>query len=746
MSRQFTTPIRWAVTLLCVIGLSTAASAIVVPEPVPDRGPLLSEPMRRGGLVRHDTAATPGAPKTIDGDASDWVGESSRIGGTSRFDRGEHVYADFIHDAWGADDGTDAERLALTGALAEAEARTTRVDGLFQALGAQFGAPDPAGADEAYGDALANDVADIAEVRWATTTDDSVDVLVPITNLTDPAALGVLLLLDTDPDATHDGGATVDVAGLRTVGFDHAVLLTNGAASLTDLATGASVAVDGATSVVNADGWTNVLEARLPRAVVAPDGSLRVAVVSGRWDGTGLVPANVAYRDAEPVAGMYNDQQQAMALLDGVVDPFSVTIDLADLDAGRTESVHPGPGYHERTFTSDEGISTEFRQDLDDVYEDTVWQRYALFVPTSHEVSTPTPLTFWMHYRGGKSHSGGAWSPRLFTQLGEESDTIVVSPHGRGERRWYEGSSHQDFWEVFDDVHALFPIDPQRRYVSGYSMGGHGSPMMAFLYPDTFAAAYLQAGAIGGNLFDVAVNSRHTPMWMDVSAQDALVVVNQQMGEELNSLGYRYVANTFVAGEHYTQAILDEWAGGARYLRQHATPLNPRHVTYRVVPSLIETINDGRGEPTSVHFNPDGAWWVDDIVVADGAEHGTVDAVAHTLPGEEVTPFPDLGDIQPGDYSVASVRHGQTWLTEPATVEPVVHVDLTGVASATLDAGRWNLSTAGATEVHVTTDHAAALMLANVPTGLRVTVNGAVAPGGAVDVPAGGGVVVIAPA
>ena len=39
--------------------------------------------------------------------------------------------------------------------------------------------------------------------------------------------------------------------------------------------------------------------------------------------------------------------------------------------------------------------------------------------------------------------------------LGEEQGNIVVSPRGRGTSTWYVSEAHQDFFEVFDDVHRL---------------------------------------------------------------------------------------------------------------------------------------------------------------------------------------------------------------------------------------------------------------------------------------------------
>lgn len=701
------------------VALPTVVAAGVVPEEVPDRIVVASEPMLRGGLEVDRLPDRAPTPKVVDGDPSDWRGESPRIGGTSRYDRGEHVHADYVHDAWGADDGQDQQRQQVLGPVSEAESRTTRVDQLFQALGEQFDAPAPAGSPDRYGDVDGRDVADLVEVRWGAQRPGALEFLATTSNLMDPSVIGVLLLADTD-GADRDEHATEPYAGLSTARHDVAVLLTASGVEATDLATGTPIDVAGEVAVDDED-WRNAVEARLPADLLAPDGTLRVAVVAGRLGEDALEPLNVAYRPGEPVAGMYNDREQALALHAGDVDAFTTTIDVAALRTGRTEAVRPGAGYHERTFRSAPGISVEGG-------EDSLWQRYALFVPADLDRSEPSPLTFWLHYRGGKAHSGGAWSPRLFTQLGEERDNIVVTPHGRGTSRWYEGSSHQDFWEVYADVHELFPIDPTRRYLSGYSMGGYGTALFGFLYPDRFAAGYSQSGAISSQQREIAENARHFPLWIDHGAQDELVPITglQQLSLRMRELGYRYTMNTFVVAEHYTQAILDEWAGGARYLDSFRTPTEPRRVTYKVLPDLVAAINDGRGEPASVTYDPDGAWWVDGIDVRDAeAGGGLVDAEARSLPGATPALSPEAGVVAPGDYSTPFVLHGQRWINPTAdALENRLTATLTNVAAVAFDLERTRFDLDRQGTVELVTDGPATVHLDGVARDVVVTVDG----------------------
>ena len=102
-------------TRLVVIATALLASSTVLPvsaaaqEVLPaDEVPVLHPPAPRGTLVVAPAPDRAPSAKVVDGDPSDWVGESARVGGASRYDAGELVHTDFLYDAYGADDGTDA--------------------------------------------------------------------------------------------------------------------------------------------------------------------------------------------------------------------------------------------------------------------------------------------------------------------------------------------------------------------------------------------------------------------------------------------------------------------------------------------------------------------------------------------------------------------------------------------------------------------------------------------------------------
>ena len=735
-----------------LVGTLVLPAAGPIPDEVPDVGPVLSEPILRGEVVLEEARFEPPVGKTVDGLTDDWAGEASRIGGATVWDRGEHIYSDFLFDAHGADDGGDRDRLEqFAGALYDEE-RTWRVDQVFRTSGSQLGVPEPVGAPDEYGDVGGGlDVADLTEVRWAAGSGgDQLHLLVRIANLTDASRLGILVLADRGVDATGSIGLGTS---LTTQRFDRALLLTDDAVTGRDVATGAPLDASSAEAVVSSTGWDNHLEARIPTALLADaDGAtLDVAVVAGRVEDDGsFTPINVAYRPMEPVE-IFNDRLQALGLLAGTVDRFSTgPVAVDDLVGGRTQPMlHPGPGSHERQNLSAPEISRE-------AGDDGIHQPYGLYVPSGYEPGEPTPATYWLHYRGGKAHSGTVINPRLTRELGEDRANLVFFPHGRGTSEWYVTESHQDVFEVMDDAEQLFDVDPTRRYVSGYSMGGYGSWLFTTLYPDLFAAAFVSSGAITQGAwvgsdhtpapdplagqgyveandgdaraqltYHALENLRHVPFAIDHGTDDELVPISgiERMAARLTELGYEHRLTRFLGYEHFSQAIMDEWADGADYLDRFTIDPNPRHVTYAVVPALVWSVNEV--DPfldAEFDFRPDGAYWVDDIVVRDveivdeetgrpaDAQKGVVDVVSEAIEGSGAVPAVDTGAASPPGHSTPYVRSGLQYLETPAsdalapTIANRLVVDAANVASFSIDTARAGFSFTEPWSLEVTTD------------------------------------------
>jgi dienelactone hydrolase len=763
--------------LLAAAGLLTAGAVTATADP---ELPVLHAEQRRGVAVLTPVASQEPTAKKVDGSAADWTGEAPGFSGFTAYSRGELVHTDFLFDAFGAEDGDDAERVTRNDALAAAHPGFYRLEPTYQYdIGGELGAPTGdlgIEGERQYGDALDADerghvaAADLRELRVAADRKD-LFLLASTTTMTAEAAAAVLVLADVEEEGADDDGAARDVpfgSGLTTATGDVALLLAPTGGLAVDLRSGEQTALD---VVANPAGYANVLEAAVPLELLAGD-RLRLSVATGVSDGAGgLVDlrsekadlvnvANVAFRAAEPVRIRF-DKQQAFSLAGGSIDAFVQDVDVEGLRDGRSEAFRPGPGYHERHFLSTEQISRE--GDLDGL-----WQPYGVYVPSSYDPAGAARLTWWMHWRGGDTHDAAVVSPRTMRDFGEDVDGLVVAPRGRGTSTWYVGKAQLDFQQVWDDVMATLAVDRNRVYVTGHSMGGWASYLLPILYPDRFAAALPYAGVptqglwAGCELDDscwqgtnggdakaqwttpLLENLRNVPVAISHGALDELVPVTgvTRQAEKLATLGYQYRYYVFPDYEHYSHPIHDEWAEGARYSAQFTRDPDPARVTYLRSMPFERTVETGpnQGEPfEGLSFDFDRAYWMSGLTPVDAVD-GTakVDATSLAIPAAPQLLLPEAGgpasEGQLGPWAMQGLRS----IADPTKTAPVAvngfTAALTGASAVQLDLQRMRISSGTPVTGTVTTDAPLSLRLAGAWSSLpAVTVGGQPAPAQLVD-------------
>jgi hypothetical protein len=435
------------VTIVPAVALACLAAGVAVADEhegvVPVDLPVLAEGVPRGELLREPAAEAPPAARVVDGAIGDWPGQPTRIGGSLAFDRGELIYQDHLFDAYGADDGRDAQRLAVLDPLAGAVPETRRLDSAQQAdIPGEFGLPTPEelSVQTHYGDLEHADAADLLELRVAADA-DALWLLARTTTMTSSAGTALLVLLDTAP-----GGSPRAVpfgSGLTTERAELALLLAGDGGLLADLAAGTIEPLPAGSVATDPSGYRNAIEARIPRGLLGQGDELGVAAVAGVHSEGEITPANVAFRTAEPPREHW-DKRQALELASGSIDAFFAPAPLAELAAGRSENVTPGPGYHDRIFVSDEAVSEERGSQ-------GIHQHYGLYVPRAHRPGTPSPLQLWLHFRGGLGHT--AANQRSLVEGGLELHTVVLARAG-GE----ESEEKQQAEEEAVSVHRGEPL------------------------------------------------------------------------------------------------------------------------------------------------------------------------------------------------------------------------------------------------------------------------------------------------
>lgn len=163
---------------------------------------------------------------------------------------------------------------------------------------------------------------------------------------------------------------------------------------------------------------------------------------------------------------------------------------------------------------------------------------YWLFLPTDESAKNENgfPLLLFLHGAGERGNPEAAkvhGPPKLVeTEKGTEWPFITVSPSCPGNGYW----SPDQLLLLLDHLVKTQPVDPNRIYVTGLSMGGYGTWMLLDLAGDRIAAA---APLCGGCDPAKASKMLDYPIWMFHGDADGAVPVERSIAMEaaIKSLG-----------------------------------------------------------------------------------------------------------------------------------------------------------------------------------------------------------------
>ena len=197
-----------------------------------------------------------------------------------------------------------------------------------------------------------------------------------------------------------------------------------------------------------------------------------------------------------------------------------------------------------QSFTPGPQIAT-FTSGVDDSQ-----QTYALYLPTTFDSARKYPLVIVLHGEdttpqisimrvfGQQSRiSDGSLAPwRSFRAHNE--DFIVAAPLARGSMG-YQGLAEREVYEVVADVKHRLPIDEDRVYLTGASMGGGGVMRLALTRPDVWAAVAPVCAITNRDLEGIAGNALNLPLRLFQGDLDPLVLVesSRQWQRRLLDLG-----------------------------------------------------------------------------------------------------------------------------------------------------------------------------------------------------------------
>ncbi|WP_339382587.1 hypothetical protein [Pelagicoccus albus] len=193
---------------------------------------------------------------------------------------------------------------------------------------------------------------------------------------------------------------------------------------------------------------------------------------------------------------------------------------------------------------------------------------YPLFLEL-HGAGNPHPLSRIAKKLGSTPQaedSQGYTVPKVYAEI--DRSGYWVYPFCRG-NMGYREIAEVDVLETYDHIHKLFSIDPNRRYLYGFSMGGGGTWRIAQRTPDRWAAACSFAPSVhrDENTRYLVSNLIQVPFKIMTGSEDFLLPDYHKILGKLEAAGVPKPDARIIPGlpHHY---LMDLQAEGVEWLKQ----------------------------------------------------------------------------------------------------------------------------------------------------------------------------------
>lgn len=187
---------------------------------------------------------------------------------------------------------------------------------------------------------------------------------------------------------------------------------------------------------------------------------------------------------------------------------------------------------------------------------------YSVRPPSDYNDSKQYPIFIFLH--------GGVTNDWFFTNfltnnfhIPQNDSYIIVRP-SKLQMDW----NPKKVLDVLEDVKTQMSVDDDRVYLTGLSMGGRGTFIVAAELPDYFAAIMpLSPHHTPYSYLPLAEEVAHLPIWMSHGDSDntSSYDLASQMAQELQDLGAEIEFHTVIGGEHggwfsiYSDPVVMEW-------------------------------------------------------------------------------------------------------------------------------------------------------------------------------------------
>lgn len=154
--------------------------------------------------------------------------------------------------------------------------------------------------------------------------------------------------------------------------------------------------------------------------------------------------------------------------------------------------------------------------------------RYVQYLPKDYDEAKSYPLVFFLHGAGERGDDLDVASrhgyARHMREDGAEYPFIYIAPQCPFEKYW--GCFTESLCAFLDYICEELPIDQNRIYLTGLSMGGTGTWMLAMADPRRFAAI---APICGSGICWNGGIIKHIPIMMYHGDQDDIVPITESI-------------------------------------------------------------------------------------------------------------------------------------------------------------------------------------------------------------------------
>lgn len=186
---------------------------------------------------------------------------------------------------------------------------------------------------------------------------------------------------------------------------------------------------------------------------------------------------------------------------------------------------------------------------------DGTMQPAAVYVPTGYVPGRPAPLIVLLH--GDPQSETQLLAAPYLAALADQTGTIVVAPWGRGYHD-FRGSA-SDVYDALHEAQRAFTIDPQKRFLAGYSMGGFSVFEVAPEHPESWDAVMCIAGSIlGSDSERVIARMARTPFYILTGSADETIPTQYPTSTAafLSAAGFDVSFYSQLGGSHRLSSLM----------------------------------------------------------------------------------------------------------------------------------------------------------------------------------------------